>query len=52
MAKYEIDLGAWLIMEAESEDEAFAIGHNAIDKIRGLIPEFEAEVSGVTEWED
>lgn len=52
MKKYEVDLSAWLTIEAESEDEAFAIGHNAIDKIRGVIPEFDGEVSGVSEWED
>ncbi len=52
MPKYEIDLSAWLIVEAESEDKAFAIGHNAIDKIRGLIPESDGEVAGVMDWED
>ena len=52
MAKYDVNLGAWLVVEAESEDEAFAIGHNAIDKIRGLVPEFEAEVRSLSEWED
>jgi hypothetical protein len=53
MPKYEIDLGAWLILEAESEDEAFAIAHNAIDMLRTAVPEFDGEVAGVLEvYED
>lgn len=52
MAKYDVDLSAWLIVEAESQEDAFAIGHSAIDKIRGMMPEFDGEVAGVTDWED
>lgn len=52
MAKYEVDLGAWLILEAESEDEAFAIAHNAIDMLRTAVPEFDGEVAGVEEREE
>lgn len=57
MAKYEVDLSAWLIVEAESEEEAFAIGHKAVTelhdkaKLGGKII-FDGEVSGVSEWED
>ncbi len=52
MPKYNVDLSTWLIVEAESEDEAFAIGHNAIDRIRGIISEFDGEVAGVEDWGD
>lgn len=52
MPKYDVDLSAWLIVEADTEDDAFAIGHKAIDKIRELVPEFDGEVAGVTDWED
>lgn len=52
MTKYEVDLSAWLVIEAESEDEAFAIGHTVIDRIRAEIPEFDGEVAGVQEWEE
>jgi hypothetical protein len=52
MAKYDVDLSSWIVVEASSEEEAFAIGHDAIDKIRNLIPEFDGEVAGVSEWED
>lgn len=52
MAKYEIDLSAWLIVEAKDEEEAFAIGHSAIADIRHELPEFDGEVAGVSEWED
>lgn len=33
MAKYEVDLSAWLIVEAGSEEEAFAIGHQAVSEL-------------------
>jgi hypothetical protein len=52
MAKYNVDLSACLIVEAESEDEAFAIGHTVIDRVRGEIPEFDGEVAGVEDWEE
>jgi hypothetical protein len=57
MGKYNVDLSAWLIVEAESEDEAFAIGHKAIDELRTLAERggkitFDGEVAGVEDWED
>jgi hypothetical protein len=52
MPKYEIDLGAWLIVEAKDEDEAFAYGQGAIADIRDFMPEFDGEVAGVNEWQD
>lgn len=54
MAKYEIDLSAWLIVEADSEEQAFAIGHQAISelheksKLGGKVL-FDGEVAGVLE---
>lgn len=56
MTKYEVDLSAWLVVEAESEEEAFAIGHQAISelhdksKLGGKLI-FDGEVAGVSEWE-
>lgn len=58
MAKYEVDLTAWLIVEAESEEEAFAIGHQVIaelhdkSKSEGGKIAFDGEVNGVSEWQD
>lgn len=52
MKRYDIDLSAWLIVYAESEEEAFKIGHNAIADIREFMPEFDGEVSGVEEWQE
>jgi hypothetical protein len=52
MKRYDIDLSAWLIVYAEDADEAFNIGQGAIADIREFMPEFDGEVSGVTEWED
>lgn len=57
MAKYEVDLSAWLIVEADSEEEAFAIGHQAIaelhekSKLGGKVL-FDGEVAGVEEYEE
>lgn len=57
MAKYEVDLSAWLIVEAKSEDEAFDIGQKAIAELHkkskdGGILIFDGEVAGVTESEE
>lgn len=58
MAKYEVDISAWLAVEAESEDEAFAIGHQVIaelhdrSKSEGGKIAFDGEVNSVSEWVD
>ena len=52
MATYEVDLSAWLTIEVDNEEEAFAIAHGAIDKIRNLIPEFDGEIVEIEEVED
>lgn len=52
MPKYNVDLSTWLIVEAESEDEAFAIGVTVIDRIRGEIPELDGEVAGVEDYDE
>jgi hypothetical protein len=57
MAKYEVDLSAWLIVEAKNEEEAFAVGHAIVDKMITKSKEagdhtFDGLVAGVTEYEE
>jgi len=57
MTKYDVDLSTWFIVEANNEEEAFAIGHAVVDKMITQAREagnttLDGIVSGVAEYEE
>ena len=52
MPKYSVSISVWIEVEAETEEDAFAVGHNAVDAIREFVPYSDGEVESVTDWEE
>mgnify|MGYP003662745444 CR=1 FL=1 len=50
--KYSVSLSVWINVEAETEEDAFAVGHRAVDTIRELVAYSDGEVHSVTEREE